>query len=62
MTIQSFKYDIVDEVPYRKPAAEYLMKLYDPTTVATQLNVMSHHENRCPPIKKSFVERVNRAK
>jgi len=34
------------------------MKLYDPTTVATQLKVMSHQEKRCPPMKKSLVERV----
>ena len=47
---------------YLKPAAEYLIKLYEPTTEATQLKVMSHHEKRWPPKKKSFVVRVNRAK
>ena len=42
-----------EDIPYLKPAAEYLTKLYDPTTDATQLKVINHQEKRCPPKKKS---------
>ena len=34
------------------------MKLYEPTTVATQLIAINHHENLWPPKKKSFVDFV----
>jgi hypothetical protein len=33
---------MVDENPYSNATAEYLMKLYEPTVVATQLKPINH--------------------
>ena len=55
MKSQSFMYVMVDEKPYSNAFEEYLIKLWDPTPVATIEMVISHQENRLPPKKKSDV-------
>jgi len=52
---QSLRYVMVDDNPYSNATAEYLIKLYEPTVVATQLKPINHQLKRCPPKKKSFV-------
>jgi hypothetical protein len=55
---QSFIYVIVEANPSVKPFAEYFMKLWLPTPVATIDIAINHQAKRLPPKKKSVVVRL----
>ncbi len=62
MKNQSFMYAIEPLKPCSKDLPEYFKKLWLPTPVATIDIVISHHEKRLPPKKKSLVDLLNLAK